>query len=358
MPRIDFDFAPLVFYKYRAIIQYMNGLVFNSYNTLVKKSPVVIVKTFLVLQMTAVAVFFFSAVLIDYGEIYDNLPLKNSLSIHIAEAIGIFFLETTLIFYIFFRWYKEYYDIKNNQLVYARGIFYSRKTVIPLNYVSSISYRQGPLGRLTKYGNIELKDGGTGKGFVMDHIPDPQNYVEFLIKVRDNARVFNSRNSSIEELISGGEHENLEFKKSFRWDEKLNKVNKSLERSVMKTLAAFMNSGGGQLLIGVDDSGNVVGLEADYKSLPKQSFDGFQNHFNNVFHAMLGPGFRQFIELSNHVVNSKECCLIKVLPADKPSYLRLDEQEEFFIRTGNGTTSLKLSEASSYIDSRWKVRLL
>lgn len=326
----------------------------------VKKSPVVIVKNFIVLQMAAVAVFFLSGVLLDYGEIYEHLPFSTSLSFHIAEAIGLFTVETALIFYIFFRWYKESYDIKSDKIIYGRGIIFRRKTIIPLKAVSSISYWQGPLGKLTKYGNIELKERTSGDNFVMDHIPEPQNYVEFLVQLRNNLNSDNVKEGKVsaEELLSGGEHEHLEFKTSFRWDINQNKVNKNLERAVMKTVVAFLNSSGGHLLIGADDSGKIVGIWNDYKSLPKANADGFQNHFTNVFHAMVGPEYRQFVELAVHKIEEKDCCLVRVMPAAKPAYLKLDNGEEFYIRTGNGTTALKLSETASYIDSHWKGRLL
>lgn len=325
---------------------------------LVKKSPVVIVKTFIVLQMTAVVLFMLAGVLADYGEIYDDLPFATSFSFHIVEAAGIFLFETILVFYIFFTWHKEYYNIQGDKILHAKGIVFRKKASIPLSSIKSVDYRQGPLGKLTKYGTIELKD-GTRDAFKLEHIPEPATYAELIIRLKNNLpgdRIGTS--SSIEKILSEGEHEWLEFKSTFRWDMNQNKVNKNLERSTMKTIVAFMNSGGGHLVIGVDDMGNILGLGADYRSLPKPNSDGFQNHFNHVFHSTIGPGYRQFIELVIQKVGDKECCLVKVLASDKPTYLRFDEQEEFYIRTGNGTTSLKLSEAASYIDSRWKAKLL
>src|SRR3989344_4750585 len=334
-----------------------NGF-FNNRN-LVKKSPVVMVKTFIVLQMSAVAVFFLAAVLGDYGEIYEHLPLSQSLSFHIVEAVGIFTFETILIFYIFFSWYKEYYDIKNDRIVYGRGLIFRKKRVVSLGAISSINYRQGPLGRLTKYGDIELEDKISGKNFIMDHIPEPQDYVEFLVHLKDNIgfKDFKKDKRSLADLLSRGEEERLEFKTSFRWDERQNKVNKALERAVMKTVVSFLNSEGGQLLIGINDSGNVVGLENDYRSLPKPNADGFQNHFNNVFHSMIGSEYRQFIELNIDKTDNQDYCLVRVLYSDKPAYLKIDNDEEFYIRIGNGTTSLKLSETASYIDSHWRGKL-
>jgi len=45
--------------------------------------------------------------------------------------------------------------------------------------------------------------------------------------------------------------------------------------------------------------------------------------------------------------------LVSVSSSDRPAYLRDQDHEEFFIRTGNGTTSLRMSEANSYIASRF-----
>ena len=331
-----------------------------SQQLIVKKSPVVMVKTFIVLQMTAVAVFFLAAVLADYGEIYDNLPLANSLSFYIAEAVGIFLFETILVFYIFFSWYKEYYEITEDKVVHGKGIVFRKQNVISLRTLKSVSYRQGPLGRLTKYGAVDLAHDNTTQITTFDHIPEPRKYADLLVNIKDsvgNIRV-NPEPESLASLISKGEHERLEFKTSFRWDVLQNKVNKNLEKAVMKTIVSFLNSGGGYLLVGVDDEGKVMGLENDYRSLPKPNADGFQNHFTNVFHSMIGPQFRQFVDLSVHKINGQECCLVRVMPSGKPAYLKLDNGEEFYIRTGNGTTGLKLSETSSYIDSHFRAKLL
>src|SRR3989338_10391158 len=94
----------------------MDRFGFNN-SLVVKKSPVVIVKTFIVLQLTAVAVFFLASIIADYGEIYERLPLANSLSFHIVEAVGLFTIETGLVFYIFFQWYKEYFEFRNDKII-------------------------------------------------------------------------------------------------------------------------------------------------------------------------------------------------------------------------------------------------
>jgi DNA-binding NtrC family response regulator len=51
----------------------------------------------------------------------------------------------------------------------------------------------------------------------------------------------------IQDLIKSPEQENLEFKSSFQWDLRENRENKDLRFSVLKTIAAFLNTQGGTL---------------------------------------------------------------------------------------------------------------
>ena len=68
-------------------------------------------------------------------------------------------------------------------------------------------------------------------------------------------------------LCEAGESSSVEFKASLRWDLNERRVNKALERVVVKTIAGFLNGRGGTLLIGVDDAGAAVGLTDDYATL-------------------------------------------------------------------------------------------
>jgi Schlafen, AlbA_2 len=82
---------------------------------------------------------------------------------------------------------------------------------------------------------------------------------------------------SCEDAYAREESQTIEFKSTLRWDSESQKANKELERAVVKTIAAFLNTDGGVLLIGVDDEKKVLGLEGDYKTLPeKPNKDGFE----------------------------------------------------------------------------------
>lgn len=158
-----------------------------------------------------------------------------------------------------------------------------------------------------------------------------------------------------QELATLPEHEKLERKATLRWDMAAGKVNKSLERATMKTVAAFLNTNGGKLLIGVADDGAIVGMEHDYATLARKDADGLANHFGNLFNAMLGAHVRHLVTVRPVAIQDRECMLVSVASSGRPVYLSDDGKEEFFVRTGNSTTSLKLSEAAAYIQSRWRV---
>ena len=65
------------------------------------------------------------------------------------------------------------------------------------------------------------------------------------------------------DLIEGGESTTVEFKSTLRTNLHTNKQDKEIEHEVLKTLAGFLNTDGGTLVIGVADDGTPVGIEAD-----------------------------------------------------------------------------------------------
>jgi predicted HTH transcriptional regulator len=173
---------------------------------------------------------------------------------------------------------------------------------------------------------------------------------EYLLK-----RVYKklSKSASIKDLIKEGENQNLEFKSSLRWDVKNNMENKDLENVIIKTVVGFMNSEGGQLIIGVEDDGNVLGLEDDYNSLRNGNRDKFELHLNQLFMSKIGKEYIQFVRVSFEKINGKDVCLVTIRPSNKPAYLKHGDKEEFYARTGNATNAFTLSEATEYIKTHW-----
>ena len=164
---------------------------------------------------------------------------------------------------------------------------------------------------------------------------------------------------SLEEMISEGESDELEFKSTLRWDINEGTVNKKLEEVILKTVTAFANSQGGTLLIGVDDSGVILGLEHDYLSLGEADRDKFELHLRNLLNQQFGAGFvTAKVKILFHGVEEKDVCQVDVSPANEPIVLKQKDKngqpmEKFYVRSGNSSQEILLSEMNAYMKERF-----
>ncbi len=171
-------------------------------------------------------------------------------------------------------------------------------------------------------------------------------------KIEHIQKLHSALEENLGALITQGEGPKLEFKSSFRWDVRQNKMNRGLENAVLKTLAGFMNGQGGTLLIGVDDDGNVLGLEKDYETLRKKNRDGFELAIMTAVSRKLGPEICQHLHVMFHTIEGKDVCRILVTPSHQPVFVRQDKTTKFYLRTGGSTRELNIEEAMSYVANR------
>ena len=156
-------------------------------------------------------------------------------------------------------------------------------------------------------------------------------------------------------IIRQGEGPYLEFKSSLRWDYAESRINRNLETVVLKTLAGFLNSHiGGVLLIGVADNGEILGLEKDYQSLKRPNQDGFEQTVMTLVSSSLGADLCPFIHILFHVIDNQDVCRLIVSPASRPVFLEQGGMPRFFARTGGATRDLNIQEALAYVAGRWK----
>lgn len=172
-------------------------------------------------------------------------------------------------------------------------------------------------------------------------------------------RVIDERNRNgreLSELIEDGESKHVEFKSTARWNLRANKLDPVIEREVITTIGGFLNSEGGNLLIGVDDQGKIHGLADDFKTLGKrQDRDGFEAWLmNKAITASYGNAASQFVHMRFHNVGGSDVCQVTVDAAPRPCYLRDGRAAELCIRRGNSTVSLDVEQAEAYCRVHWK----
>lgn len=160
-------------------------------------------------------------------------------------------------------------------------------------------------------------------------------------------------NTDWQVIIDKGENDLIEFKSSLRWDYRQEKVNKALEAVITKTISAFLNSVGGMLFIGVDDDGNVLGLDNDYNTMSKKNRDGFLLTLTNLINQNLGKSTHKFISINIISINDKDVCIVSVEGSDKPIFFGKSDNDEFYIRASASSQPLGLRESYKYINSHW-----
>ena len=169
---------------------------------------------------------------------------------------------------------------------------------------------------------------------------------------RKNALAFETK-TDWQVIVEKGENDLIEFKSSLRWDFRQEKVNKSLESVISKTISAFLNTEGGMLFIGIDDDGNAIGLENDYKTMSKKNRDGFMLALTNLINQDLGKSSHLFLSINIISLNEKDVCIVSVEKSDKPVFCGKNEKEEFYIRASASSQPLGMRESFKYINSHW-----
>ena len=153
---------------------------------------------------------------------------------------------------------------------------------------------------------------------------------------------------TVEDLIAQGESEQLEFKSSLQWDYGNGDLNAALRKAVIKSIAAFLNTAGGRVLIGVQDDGAVLGLENDLKTT-RRSKDRYANLLATLISDYLGAEFSSNIRIRFEPHNDKEICVIQVKSSSDPVYYQGDTGSEFYVRLGPTTRMLDTEESVVYL---------
>jgi hypothetical protein len=154
----------------------------------------------------------------------------------------------------------------------------------------------------------------------------------------------------INEILQIGETSKIEFKSTLRTNLFTKTTDKKIELATLKTITAFLNTSGGNLLIGVEDNKNILGLEADNFT----SEDKIRLHLTNLIKNQIGNEFTPFIKTTLQKIDNKTIILVICLPSQKPVFLKNDDHEEFYIRNGPSSIKLEGKALISYINHKFQ----
>lgn len=177
----------------------------------------------------------------------------------------------------------------------------------------------------------------------------------YRVKNKKLAKHLNLLKKDLVNLIDQGENQFLEFKSSVRFDYQLERVNVELEIVIAKTLVGFMNAKGGKLIIGVNDNGQVLGLEDDFKTLKLKNIDGFEQKVYQIISKFIGKEYCLNVVVYFHQIEKNDICIIDVQKSREPAYLINGSSTIFYLRTGNSTRPLSIKEAIHFINMEREV---
>ena len=185
------------------------------------------------------------------------------------------------------------------------------------------------------------------------------NYLENLSREYEKSR----RREWIDGLLEEDESQILEFKSSI-WATYRNDTgelvegapkNLKTEDSVIKTIAAFLNTEGGTLVIGIQDrpERRIVGIEGDFPYSGKaKDIENFQNSISELVRNSTGEDsiMGTYVNIEISEISGKKVCLIAVKKRapEKWTWANVKTidggnpiKEAFFVRSGPQTKLLK-----------------
>jgi len=155
---------------------------------------------------------------------------------------------------------------------------------------------------------------------------------------------------SIAQMVLNGESSYIEFKSALRMNLHTGTRDPKIELAILRTIAGFLNTHGGTLMIGIADDGTALGIGADgFENEDKMSL-----HLVNLIKDRMGPIFLPFIHMRFEDYKDNRVMVVECTKGKSPVYVKDGPVERFYIRTGPSTTELTASQTQEYLKQRFR----
>ncbi len=181
-------------------------------------------------------------------------------------------------------------------------------------------------------------------------------------------------------IIKIGENLYTEFKLNALWSQNYGneqiKQSKSIELHefgvkaskviIAKSIAALMNSEGGNLIIGVKELKDtyknqfeITGISEDFSKLKDSSEDGYKRVIideivRQFFPAKIYNHLNDYLKIEFAEIEEKLVCLIRVRKSDIRVFLLLNNKKVFMIRVDSENRALEAEELVDYCLKRFR----
>jgi tetratricopeptide (TPR) repeat protein len=185
---------------------------------------------------------------------------------------------------------------------------------------------------------------------------------------------------TFQKIISEGENESIEFKSSSLWSKFLSEAEISASYSkdvrkfgkdtskiiIAKTITGFLNANGGNLVIGIKEnkvrgSYEIIGIESEFPKLKDPGTDGYRRMImdeiiKKYFPSEIFHHLTKYIKIKFPKNNDITLCCLTIKKSDMPVFLRIQNEDYFFIRIDAETRQLAGRAATDYCLEHFKER--
>ncbi len=164
-------------------------------------------------------------------------------------------------------------------------------------------------------------------------------------------------------LVEINETKEIEFKQLFFLKEQdvynpSGKVVRSEEEQtkVIKNIASFLNTDGGTLLLGVSDSGKLVGIDREMSALNLQKIEKYLKDLENKVTNLLGDSISKLVRLSSVIIDDKNIVIVDCIASPEPVFMKGENNkyQDFYIRRSSESEALYGYELLKYIEMHFK----
>jgi serine/threonine protein kinase len=188
--------------------------------------------------------------------------------------------------------------------------------------------------------------------------PGPEQRPASAAEVIERLEGIQAARAEIERLLMSDETTTLEFKPVLCTPRRtlapgengqLSRPSRHFEHEVVKTIAAFLNTDGGTLIIGMTDDHTTIGIEVDYPMVHRHSSDGWRLTFDNLVSSQLGTAVMSYIDLQLDPWQGRTIAIVRCSKREEPT---LVDDDEFFVRRTASTVKLSTREALAWCERR------
>lgn len=239
----------------------------------------------------------------------------------------------------------EISDALNNEMLYYEHYDYDKG-----GFERKANFYDWDLGDTEEISFLETPYDWTG----LDVKPEEESETEEIENGSDENEVESSK--TIEEIISNGEGNQVEFKPALLYNFKTNMAGIGVKAKIATAICAFLNANGGFLFIGLDDDGKPQGLDYDFSlANGKKPKDFFQNEFDQMIEHFLSFSVKANISGQFHQLAGKDVFVVTVKPSkNRAIFVKGQKGKEFWVRGNAGNRKLTdIEELANYCIDRW-----